>query len=65
MQQMSNIRKSENLYIEAYKMMNFFEEAVERIKIRQYNRSGLILYNTNIKKEFYFLVEVSVFSSRY
>lgn len=38
--------------------MTFFEEAVEKIKIRQYNRRGLILYKTDVKKEFYFTVQV-------
>lgn len=53
-------RKVERLYIETYKMMAFFEEVIEKIKLQQYDRRGLILYNTNGKKVFYFVLQVNL-----
>lgn len=38
--------------------MAFFEEAVETIKIREYNFNGLTLYRIS-GKQFYFTVAVS------
>lgn len=47
----------EVLYINAYKMMTFFEEAVDTLAINKYNLQGVQLTRIN-KKEFYFTVPV-------
>lgn len=37
----ASFRKDPTLYIKAYNIMVFFEEAVDELKIRQYDRKGV------------------------
>ncbi|XP_055301201.1 putative helicase mov-10-B.1 isoform X2 [Sitodiplosis mosellana] len=48
--QKSSFRNELKLYIEAYNMMVFFEEAVDELKIRQYDRKRLKLSHTGGKE---------------
>lgn len=55
----SEFRTTEHLYLEAYKMMTFFEEVIEKLAFKQYDRKGLSLIRSDQKKEFYFIVKVN------
>lgn len=50
----------EELYIDAYKMMAFFEEAVDTLEVNKYNLQRVQLNRVN-KKSFYFMVPVNIF----
>lgn len=54
-------RASEHLYIGAYKTMAFFEEAVDTIKMKEYNLRTVYLDRVG-GKEFYFKVKVNILS---